>query len=70
MTDKTEAKKTEDVIADRRNFLKFAGASAVTGTAAVVGAGGVMATPVAEAKPTDGDYRETAHVKRYYELAR
>ena len=70
MTAKTEAKKTEDGIADRRSFLKFAGASAVTGTAAAVCAGGVVAAPAAEAKPTDGDYRETDHVKRYYELAR
>ncbi len=62
--------KTEAAIADRRNFLKFAGASAVTGTAAVVGAGGVRAAPAVGAKAGDGDYRETAHVKRYYELAR
>ena len=63
--------KIEQVIADRRNFLKFAGASAVTGTAAVVGAGGVVAAPTtADAKPTDGQYRESEHVKRYYELAR
>ena len=61
--------KTETAITDRRGFLKFAGASAVTGSAAVAG-GTVAAAASDSAKPSDDLYRETAHVKRYYELAR
>ncbi len=54
---------------DRRSFLKLAGAG-------VVGTGAVAASTIvpAEAKtdtPADGDgYRETEHVRRYYELAK
>lgn len=55
--------------ADRRSFLKLAGAGAVTGAVAVA-ADTANAAPV-EAKPEDAaGYRETAHVKRYYDLAR
>ncbi len=55
--------------ADRRSFLKLAGAG-------VVGSGAAFASTVvpAEAANTpeanDGGYRETDHVKRYYELAK
>ena len=64
-TDKTAA------TADRRAFLKLAGAGAVTGGAALVGASGSAeaAAPTA-AGSQDTLYRETEHVKRYYELAR
>lgn len=60
-------KKPDDkAITDRRSFLKLAGAGVASGAAAVA------ATPAtaAEAKPQKGDYRETEHVKRYYELNR
>lgn len=55
--------------ADRRGFLKLAGAS-------VVGSGAALASTVTPAAATDaptkdaGTYRETEHVKRYYELAK
>ncbi len=53
----------------RRDFFRKAGAGAV-GAAAV----GIAAKPSAAepAKPDKGaaGYRETAHVKKYYELAR
>ena len=54
--------------AKRREFLKLAGLGAVGGAAAAVGA-----KPAAAEVETDGKragYRETAHVKKAYELAR
>jgi hypothetical protein len=59
------------VTADRRAFLKLAGAGAVTGGAALVGAsasGEAAAAAGADGKETL--YRETEHIKRYYDLAR
>ncbi len=58
-----------EVTADRRSFLKLAGASAVLGGAAAVGSGAAQAqTKVVD---TDqGRYRETDHVRRVYELSR
>ncbi len=56
-------------VADRRNFLKLAGAGVVGGGAALA----ANVTPAAAAgEPTadSGSYRETDHVKRYYELAK
>lgn len=56
--------------ADRRAFLKLAGAGAVTGGAALV-TKGAAAEPLPAANGSkDALYRETEHVKRYYELAR
>ena len=54
--------------AKRREFLKLAGLGAVSGAAAAVGA----KPAEAEAGPQDrrAGYRETAHVKKVYELAR
>ena len=61
--------KCDNAIADRRGFLKLAGAGAVTGGAVLVGGKGA-----AEASTTaDGTgrlYKETDHIKTYYELAR
>jgi hypothetical protein len=59
------------VTADRRAFLKLAGAGAVTGGAALVGpsmSAEALAATGGESKETL--YRETEHVKRYYDLAR
>lgn len=54
--------------ANRRNFLKLAGATVATGSAAT----GAVATtvPRVEAQADDALYRETEHVRRYYESAR
>lgn len=61
--------KKDAAIADRRRFLKLAGVGVATG-------GGALA---AEASPADaatapksdgGLYRETEHIRKYYELAR
>lgn len=53
----------------RRDFLRLAGLGSVAGAAAAV-----STAEQAEAAPTDtgksAGYRETPHVKRYYELAK
>jgi len=58
----------KDVTTDRRSFLKLAGTAAAAGGVAIV-AGEARAEPeVAETKVKL--YRETEHIRRYYELAR
>lgn len=62
------AKGNDKVATGRRDFLKLAGVSAVTGTAAIAaGSAGAEAA----AAPVEGaaGYRETDHVKTYYKLA-
>lgn len=63
MTKATETK------ADRRSFLKLVGASAVGGGAALATTAASAARPADEPAP-GGDYRETEHVRRFYDLAR
>lgn len=62
-------KDQEATTTKRRDFLKFASVGAVSGAAAAV-----VGTPAAEAKVVESDtavgYRETAHVKQAYDLAR
>lgn len=55
--------------ADRRSFLKLAGASAV-GSGAALAASVTPAAAASEPVAGAGTYRETDHVKRYYELAK
>jgi len=61
--------KAEQAVTDRRGFLKLAGLGTVAGGAALV-----ASSPQSEAGEATSDgkklYRETAHVKRYYDLAR
>ncbi len=53
----------------RRELLKFAGLAAAGVAGAAAAAGSAKAsTPVARTE--DGGYRETEHVRKYYELAR
>ena len=52
---------------DRRDFLKFAGAGAVGG-AALAASGAANATEQTDA--VEDGYRETKHVKTFYDLAR
>ncbi len=66
-------KETEKkTVTDRRSFLKLAGLGSLAGGAALVTAG----TPAeaCEDHKKDGKdgklYRETAHIRRYYDLAR
>lgn len=55
--------------ADRRSFIKLAGAGVVGGGAALASV--VTGAEASSAAPADqGQYRETDHVKRYYELAK
>jgi hypothetical protein len=61
-------KEQEATGAKRREFLKLAGLGAVTGAAAAVGA--KPATAKVEPDGKRAGYRETAHVKKAYELAR
>jgi len=56
------------VVEERRSFLKLAGLGAVTGGAAVATSGAVQAAEVEE--ENGSGYRETGHVKTYYDLAR
>jgi hypothetical protein len=65
------SKVNDDTVANRRNFLKLAAASAATGGAAITTAAPAVAAPkAAAAGTTEPVYRETEHIKRYYELAR
>ncbi|MGI9434394.1 MAG: twin-arginine translocation signal domain-containing protein [Geminicoccaceae bacterium] len=61
-------KDQEKTVAKRRDFLKLASVGAVTGAAAAA-----IGAPPADAKvesETAAGYRETAHVKQVYDLAR
>jgi TAT (twin-arginine translocation) pathway signal sequence len=58
----------KEAVADRRSFLKLAGAGAAAGGAALMT--GERKAQADEAKPKTGLYRETEHIRRYYELAR
>lgn len=55
--------------AERRQFLKLAGLGAAGAAATVAGAEPAAAAVKAE-KPGKQGYRETPHVRTYYELAR
>ncbi len=58
----------EKVADERRNFLKMVGLGTVTGGAALATSGAAQAE-ILEEKEGSG-YRETSHVKTYYDLAR
>ncbi len=59
-----------DVKTDRRSFLKFAGAGVVgTGAAAAASVVSAASADTTEAEAGAG-YRESEHVRRYYELAK
>ena len=57
----------KEVVANRRTFLKLAGAGAAAGGAALMT--GEKKAEASEAKPKSSLYRETEHIRRYYELA-
>ena len=57
-------------VAARRQFLKLASRGAVAGTVAAAAGDGPSEAAAAEPEPQGKGYRETAHVKKAYELAR
>lgn len=60
----------KEAVSDRRSFLKLAGIGAAAGAALVAGKDKAVAGET-EAKTQGGAmYRETDHIRRYYELAR
>ena len=61
--------KCDRVKADRRSFLQLAGVGVVTGGAALVSGKGV-AKASTTADDTGRLYKETDHIKTYYDLAR
>ncbi|MDX2288268.1 MAG: formate dehydrogenase [Hyphomicrobiaceae bacterium] len=62
----------DDVLkSDRRGFLRLAGVGVVGGSAAAVTTVvDAVAAPAVDPQPTSGSYRETEHIRRYYELAK
>ena len=58
----------KEAVADRRSFLKLAGAGAAAGGAALITP--AKKAEASEAKRKTSLYRETEHIRRYYELAR
>ena len=59
--------KPEKIVASRRSFLKLVGAGAVAGSAV---AASTTKSEAAEPVREGANYRETEHVRRYYELAK
>jgi hypothetical protein len=55
--------------AKRREFLKLMGMGSVAGAAALA-AGGAGAAAAAEPTKPETGYRETAHVRKFYETAK
>jgi len=64
MTDQAERK-----TAKRREFLKLLGVGGVAGAAAMA-AGGTAPAEAAEPTQPETGYRETAHVRKFYETAK
>lgn len=58
----------QKAIAKRRDFLKLVGLGSVVGAAAL--ATGTAPAAADEAKPNSPGYRETEHIRKYYETAR
>lgn len=54
----------------RRAFLKLSGAGVAAGGAAALLGGGGAESAAPAADPKDAGYRETAHVRKFYETAR
>jgi hypothetical protein len=56
--------------AGRRNFLKLASVGAVAGTVAAAAGGARREAEAAEPEAGAKGYRETDHIRKFYELAR
>lgn len=58
-------------VSDRRGFLRMIGTGAAGGAAALVAGEAAADTgPAAESRKEGELYRETEHIKTYYELAK
>lgn len=68
----TETTSSNGMVRERRAFLRLAGAGiAAGGVAAVaVGSGTGQAEAAAGTRQQDAGYRETEHVKKFYDSAR
>jgi len=62
------SEQADRLMAKRREFLKLLGMGGAAGAAALT-VGGVAPSQAAPAQPETG-YRETAHVRKFYETAR
>ncbi|MBO6837416.1 MAG: formate dehydrogenase [Alphaproteobacteria bacterium] len=60
----------KDDSVSRRQFFGAAGKGVAVGAGAVAAAVGVAPAQAEVLTESAGDYRETAHVKTYYDLAR
>lgn len=65
-----QEQQNREAAVSRRQFFGAATKGVAVGAGAMVAAVGVSSAQAAEPVATKGDYRETAHVKTYYELAR
>lgn len=63
-------KKPEEALTDRRGFLKLAGLGGVAGGATLVATVATDAEAATADAPADGNYRESDHVKTFYQTAR
>ena len=63
------AERPERNKAKRRDFLKLVGLGSLAGAATAV-TGGKTPQAQAEEKPEGAGYRETAHVRKYYDTAK
>ncbi len=70
MSSDQDGKAPDHKAAARRQFLKLASLGAVAGTVATAAGAVVKDATAATPGPQGQGYRETAHVKRAYELAR
>ena len=59
----------ERIKARRREFLRLMGVGGIAGAASLA-TGGKAPIVASDAKPANPGYRETAHVKKYYETAK
>jgi anaerobic selenocysteine-containing dehydrogenase len=63
-------KETDKKSVPRRDFLKLAGLGSVVGAAAVAGNGRQADAASQKVDRVSSGYRETEHVRKYYELSR
>ena len=63
------SEQADRLVAKRREFLKLLGMGGAAGAAALAAGGAASSEAAAPAQPEAG-YRETAHVRKFYETAK